>query len=169
MFQTGMRVGELAALRRENILDGKIRITATEETYVDQETGKKICEVADHAKTDAGERTIILPVQAEKTLKAIRALNPFGEYVFMDKLGRIRAKRFNTWLRRTCEKVGIPKRSTHKIRKTYASILLSSGVDEKLVTSQMGHTDISITKDIYYYNRDKEADKKMAISDAINY
>lgn len=31
----------------------------------------------------------------------------------------------------------------------------------------MGHTDISVTKSIYYFNRDKEADKRMAISNAI--
>ena len=168
MFQTGMRVGELAALRRENIHDGKILITGTEEVYTDPVTGKKICEVTDHAKTDAGERTIILPAQAERTLKAIRAKNPFGEYLFMDRLGRIRSKRFNTWLKRACRKVGIPERSTHKIRKTYASMLLSSGIDEKLVTSQMGHTDISLTKEIYYYNRDSDETKKHAISSAIN-
>ena len=59
-----------------------------------------------------------------------------------------------------CRKVGIPERSTHKIRKTYASMLLSSGIDEKLVTSQMGHTDISLTKEIYYYNRDSDETKK---------
>ena len=87
----------------------------------------------------------------------------------MDKLGRIRAKRFNTWLHRACKEVGIPERSTHKIRKTYASILLSCGVDEKLVTSQMGHTDIAVTRSIYYYNRDKDAEKKRVISEAINY
>ena len=89
--------------------------------------------------------------------------------MFMDKLGRIRAKRFNTWLHRACKKVGIPERSTHKIRKTYASVLLSSGVDEKLITSQMGHTDIAVTRDIYYYNRDSKAKNKLAISKAINF
>ena len=124
MFQTGMRVGELAALKRESVKDGCIRITATEETYKDPASGKKICEVVDHPKTDAGNRTIILPEGSERVIKAIRALNPFGEYLFMDKLGRVRAKRFNTWLHRTCKKAGIPERSTHKIRKTYASILL---------------------------------------------
>ena len=169
LFQTGMRVGELAALRRDNTQDGKIVITGTEVVYTDPVTGKKICAVMDHPKTDAGERTIILPVQAERTLKAIRTRNPFGEFLFMDKLGRIRAKRFNTWLKRACRKVGIPERSTHKVRKTYASILLSSGIDEKLVISQMGHTDISLTKDVYYYNRDSEQAKKQAITRAIDF
>ena len=87
----------------------------------------------------------------------------------MDKLGRGRAKWFSTWLHRTCKMVEIPKRSTHKIRKTYASVLLSGGVDEKLVTSQMGHTDIAITRSIYYYNRDSEAKKRKVISKAINF
>ena len=169
MFQTGMRVGELAALRWENVLDGKIIISATEETWKDPETGKKKCEVVDHAKTDAGNRTIYLPEQAEKTINAIRTHNSIGEYVFMDKLGRIRAKRFNTWLHRTCRNLMIPERSTHKIRKTYASVLLSNGVDEKLVSSQMGHTDIITTRGIYYYNRDSEEKKKVELTRIINF
>ena len=124
----------------------------------------------DHAKTEAGERRILLPEQAEKTLKAIRAINPFGEYLFMDKHGdRIRAKRFNTWLHRSCKKIGIPERSTHKIRKTYASILLSNHVDDRLVTSQMGHTDIAMTRSAYYYNRDTETENRRIISDVISF
>ena len=169
MFQTGMRVGELAALRRENLKNGAIRITATEETFVDPKTGKKVCEVVEHAKTNAGVRTIILPEGADKTIKAIRSLNPFGEFLFMDKLGRIRAKRFNTWLHRSCKKLGIPERSTHKIRKTYASILLSNRVDDRLITSQMGHTDIATTRNIYYYNRKTADENKQVISNAISF
>ena len=65
--------------------------------------------------------------------------------------------------------IGIPERSTHKIRKTYANVLLSSGVDEKLITSQMGHTDIAVTRDIYYFNRDSREKNKLAISQAINF
>ena len=169
MFQTGMRVGELAALRHESVKNGCIRITATEETYKDPSTGQKICIVVDHPKTDAGNRTIILPEGSEKVIKAIRTLNPFGEFLFVDKFGRIRAKRFNTWLHRTCKKVKIPERSTHKIRKTYASILLSSKVDERLITLQMGHTDIATTKGIYYFNRKSRDESKDIISSVINY
>ena len=87
----------------------------------------------------------------------------------MDKLGRVRAKRFNTWLHRTCKNAGIPERSTHKIRKTYASILISEKVDERLITLQMGHTDISTTKGIYYFNRKSKDESKNIISSVINY
>ena len=40
---------------------------------------------------------------------------------------------------------------------------------EKLITSQMGHTDIAVTRDIYYHNRDSTVKKKLAISKAINF
>ncbi len=104
------------------------------------------------------------------TVKAIRALNPFGEFLFMDKQGRrIRANRFNHWLHRACKKVGIPERSTHKIRKTYASILLSNKVDERLIINQMGHTDIATTRGSYYFNRNSEDKNKGIISNAIYY
>lgn len=33
----------------------------------------------------------------------------------------------------------------------------------------MGHTDISLTKGIYYYNRDSEEIKKQAITSAISF
>ena len=170
MFQTGMRVGELAVLKRENIQDGAIHVVATEETYYDHESGKRVSEPVDHAKTDAGERTIFLPETAEATLKAIRAINPFGEFLFMDKQGRrIRANRFNYWLHRACKKVGIPERSSHKIRKTYASILLSNQVDDRLITSQMGHTDIATTRGSYYFNRNSEKQRKEIISKVITF
>ena len=170
MFQTGMRVGELAALKHENLKNGTIRITATEEYFIDPQSGKKICDVVDHTKTDAADRTIILPEGADKTLRAIRSLNPFGEYLFTDNKGRrIRGTRFNYWLHKACREISIPERSTHKIRKTYASVLLSNHVDDKLIMSQMGHSDIATTRNIYYYNRNSEDERKKIISKVINY
>ena len=53
--------------------------------------------------------------------------------------------------------------------KTYASVLLSNQVDEKLIMSQMGHTDIATTRNIYYFNRNSEDERKKIISKAINF
>ena len=40
-------------------------------------------EVRESPKTEAGNRDIILSSDAQKTLKEIRKMNPFGEYMFM--------------------------------------------------------------------------------------
>ncbi|MCI8894730.1 MAG: site-specific integrase [Lachnospiraceae bacterium] len=37
----------------------------------------------------------------------------------------------------------------NKARKTYATKLINSGVDESLVIKQMGHTSIDCTKNYY--------------------
>ena len=47
----------------------------------------------------------------------------------------------------------------HKGRKNYASSLLHSGVDPKLVQEQMGHQDLKTT--INYYDHDVEELEEM--------
>jgi integrase len=44
------------------------------------------------------------------------------------------------------------KRSMHVLRKTYATRLINSGIDEAIIINQLGHTEIDTTKQYYYYN-----------------
>ncbi len=78
-------------------------------------------------------------------------MNPKGEFLFCKinssrGFSRIYGRNFNPELRKICEEVGIPPRTMHKIRKTYGTTLLDAGVDESFIIEQMGHTDISCTK-----------------------
>ena len=75
---------------------------------------------------------------------------------------RIRAYTVRLRLHRVCKEVEVHDKSTHKARKTYASILLSSGVDTSTVISLMGHTDISCTEQYYHRNR-KDIAAKTAV------
>lgn len=152
-FQTGVRVGELSALTWGDVdfSTGTLDINKTEVRYRGED-GKYVFEVRESAKTDAGNRMVILNSKALRILRKIRALNPFGEYLFMRQGKRIKEKAFSTKMAKICESVGIPKRSMHKVRKTYATNMLNQGVDESLITEQMGHTDISCTKKYYYYD-----------------
>lgn len=52
-------------------------------------------EVRESPKTEAGNRDIILSSDAQKTLKEIRKMNPFGEYMFMSDGKRIKEKAFS--------------------------------------------------------------------------
>ena len=60
------------------------------------------------------------------------------------------------------------ERSTHKIRKTYASKLIDADVEEAIIRAQMGHTDIKTTKDYYYYSTQDQKYKESQISKAIS-
>ena len=169
MFETGVRVGELVALKRSDIGDGFLSISRTEVCYVDKEIGKHVFEIQDMPKTESGDRKIFLPESSKQTISSIIKLNPFGEFLFMKDGKRINSYRFNRYLEKACDKIGIARRSTHKIRKTYASALIDNGVSKSLVKEQMGHSDISTTEKYYYFNRDSDNENRKIINGALSY
>lgn len=167
-FQTGVRVGELCTLKYSDIQGNKLRISRTEVRYRDKD-GNYVFEVRESPKTEAGNRDIILSSEAKKTLREIRRLNPFGEYIFMKDGKRIKEKAFSVKIVKICRYVGIKERSMHKARKTYATKLINGGVDESIVVKQMGHTSIDCTKNHYYFNNKNEEDAVKQIERAISY
>ena len=72
-------------------------------------------------------------------------------------------------LYRACEKVNIPKRSMHVLRKTYATRLINAGVDEAIIINQMGHSEFATTKSYYYYNDKLINQVAEKIQQAINF
>lgn len=166
-FQTGMRVGELSSLMPQDITESNmIKIRRTEVKFKD-EYGKWTVSVKDHAKTDAGHRDLIIPETAKETLKMILNLNPNGTYLFENKGKRIRGNTFNKRLSNICDKLCIPHRTMHKIRKTYGTQLIDNNVDEKFIIEQMGHEDISTTKKLYYFSNKTTQTKQKQIENAI--
>ena len=64
-----------------------------------------------------------------------------------------------------CErKINITPKSPHKIRKTYATILLDGNVRESTILNSMGHVDLECTRGPYYYNRASIEDKREELS-----
>lgn len=161
LFKSGLRVGELAALRCEDISGNVIHVHRTEICY--EEGGKRIFEVRDSPKTEAGVRDVVVPDKYVTYLRKASNVS-MGGYLFEDNGKRIMTYQFRNRLRTICRKTNVVCKSPHKIRKTYASMLIDGGVNESVVISQMGHTDIRTTKGFYYKNRN--GDK--AIADIIN-
>lgn len=165
---TGLRVGELSALKYSDLKDGKLNVSRMEVHYKSKD-GVEVKEVQEHTKTEAGTREVILTAEAIEIIEKLHRLNPFGKYLLMKDGKRIRAYRYTVRLKKICEQIGIKPRSMHKLRKTYGTNLLNGNVDEKLVQSQMGHSSIAVTQQYYYYNDKDDAAAKRQISSAINY
>lgn len=160
IFKTGLRIGELCALKKEDIDGNIIHVKRTEVRYKGSNKYDMVYSVRDFPKTDAGIRDVIVPDQCLWILKKIRSINPFGEYVFERNGERLKAHNFRTRMGTVCKKTNSIHKSPHKIRKTYGTILIDSGLEESLIISQMGHTQLKTTKDHYYKNR-KTIDGKM--------
>lgn len=161
MFKTGLRVGELAALKHRDVQNYTVFISRTETSYKGAD-GKRKYEVKEFPKTEAGVRYAVLPEKYKWIMDEILKLNPAGEFLLEKKNGnRVRTYEFRRRLKTVCEnKVNIKSKSPHKIRKTYGTILLDSNVRESTIVDAMGHTDIGMTKGHYYYDRTSIEDKR---------
>ena len=163
MFGSGLRVGEVVVLKFTDISGDLIRVTKTESRYKEGNLCKFI--VSDYPKTPAGIRTVVLP---EKYLWVTKAIETFGSgdrYIFTGKTKeRLHTQAIRKRLYQICEKLDIPVRSPHKIRKTYGSILLDNGINSKVIEKQMGHSSISCTETYYHKDRMLIDDKRAAIN-----
>lgn len=148
-FETGARIGEIATLKKADINKHSILIRRTEVKIKVDDKWKLV--VSELPKTDAGYREIILPPSADWTISKILELNPDGEFLFMDKGKRIRENTYNKRLGIICEKLNLAHRTTHKIRKTYGTTLLDNDVNDSFVAEQMGHSDVTTTRKLYYF------------------
>lgn len=165
---TGMRMGEVAALKWEDIREDHIYVHRTQIRY-QGEDGRDIYEVRDFPKTEASIRKVVIVEGLKPILKQLRRINPFTEYVFVKDGELIRKHVFLDCLYRACDRAKIPRRGMHSLRKTFATRLINSNIDEAVIKNQMGHTDIGTTKGYYYYNDKTFENMAESIGKVINY
>lgn len=158
-FYTGMRVGELSTLKWADIEENSIYVQRTE-IRVHDDKGHLYVDVQETTKTDAGCRKIIISDDAKIILKKIRKINPFGEYIFMKDGKRIAGNLFTNRLYRICDNLHIKRRSMHKARATYGTMLYDAQVPKSVIISQMGHTDIKTTEQYYYFDNKSDNEKE---------
>lgn len=164
MFISGIRVGELVALKPEDITENVIRIRKTETRYKDS-GGKDVFCVKEFPKSAAGVRDVVIPKEYEWVCEKILAMHGNNNYLFTSVSGR-RMSTFDIRNRQylICKKLGVYKKSPHKIRKTYGTILLDNNMDKMLIKGQMGHTSILCTENYYHRNRRSIENKTLQLS-----
>ena len=161
MFLTGLRVGELVALKHSDCNGNAISIRRTEVRYLGDQGGYEYS-IKEFPKTEAGLRTAIIPPDFAWVAERLKLQNAFGEYIFVESNKRYTTNVIRTRLKKICKKLNIFPKSPHKIRKTYGTILIDNHVDARLITDLMGHTNILCTEQHYHRNR-KTLNKKAQI------
>lgn len=160
-FQTGLRASEIIVLtdRDIDLRERTLTVSKTEVHY--KENGKTKYRIQDHTKGRDGWRQVYLSDGAVKTLRILLKLSEDG------KLFETHAGAMTNRLYRLCEKIGIPKRSLHKCRKTYATRLINAEVPDILVAKMLGHTDKTTTYRHYVFNNREREEEKSLILKAI--
>lgn len=162
MTLTGMRIGEIAALKKEdNTSNQHLFIHRTEVRERDKD-GKNHFVVQDSAKMDHDEE-IVIPKIAQRVIDLAYMQSHDDEYLFSVDGVRIRTKQFRYHLKKACDSVGIRYLPPHQMRKTCGSILLASGIDDAIVRREMRHTEIATTRAYYQYVIDSDDYEKRMI------
>lgn len=146
-LRTGLRIGELIALRWEDVdlVAGRLLVRRSL-------SGKKIDTPKNHRT-----REVPLSEEALRALKAHRHLR--GELVFCDEAGKMLTRHGCKWpLWAACERAGIRLIGWHVLRHTFASHLVMRGAPLKAVQELLGHQDIKMTMRYAHLSPDARRD-----------
>lgn len=169
LFYTGLRRGELAALKWSDYQDGFLSIHATEHQV--ERNNTVTTAISDTPKTEAGNRIIPIPDVALKIFELARQYNPDNhkdnpdeQFIFVYRGNRIKSEAFRDRLERVCKMAGVQYRHPHIIRKTFATHCIESGMTYHDLIGIMGHVSEEITKRYYERQRTTAEKKKLAIN-----
>ena len=162
-FETGLRVGEVAALRWSDYQGDTLIVQRTEIKYKN-ERGEWIEEVRNFTKGRDGIRQVVLTDEAQRYMNKLYEYTGSRDgYVFLRDGKRIKAAWLSNKVDTLCRCAGVRFRSFHKMRKTYATKLENAGVSDIVKIKQLGHTEILTTKKHYFYSNEQVADIKAVL------
>jgi integrase len=155
----GLRVGELVALKWSDLCDDSHLHIVREE--IRNQVDNSI-EVVEHTKTNRDRFVVVIP----KARDILKKIEQTGDYIFMRDGERITSIRIATILRKYARHQGVNLKSSHKIRKTYASNLNACGVPLDCIREMLGHSSLNTTLG-YIYNPLTDSETYDLISKAL--
>ena len=175
LLYTGMRRGEMLALRWENIDMEAKEITVCDVVQYSDNQGH----IKDHPKTDAGIRKIPIPDELYnvlpkdkrkgfvfgtcKPLSASQFRKLWLDWCKANGLAESEIRTFKGKNKKTYKHaVWLPKVTPHQFRHQYATMLFRAGVDEMDTKNVMGHSSIVVTRDIYTHIQEREKESTVA-------
>ena len=179
VLELGLRRGELAGLEWDNV-DFKNNTIEIKNNLI-VSNGKVYL---DTPKTEESERTLYISDNLKKLLKKHKSIQNehklrYGQYYQKNIFNGRKCDFIMTWedgkyiqpnyyshrFRKILKKLNFDKPVRfHDLRHTNATLLLSQGVDFKVIQTRLGHSDINTTLNIYSHvnmEMQKDATKKL--------
>lgn len=156
LFWTGMRIGELLALTREDVNLQKKTIKINK-SY----TRLKGENIIKSTKNESSERTITAPDRLMKILQSyfgkIYGLSP------QNRIFNITREVFKNDLTRHHKKAGVKKITPHDLRHSHASLLINSNVNPLAISKRLGHAKVDMTLNTYSHLYPSSEEKMLEI------
>lgn len=155
---TGLRIGELSGLRWRDVDLDTATLTVRHTLHRLQGIW-----TFSEPKTTRSARTLSLPPDVVDALRFVRARQTVErlasgdrwldlDLVFNTSKGTpIEPSNVNGRLHKLLDDVGLPRQGMHALRHCCASLLAAQGEDLRTIMEQSGHSQISLTADLYVH------------------
>lgn len=162
---TGLRIGELCALKWENIdfSKGNLYVVATVQRIKNPDTASKqktVLMITD-PKSSASYRTIPLPPQLVLMLKGFRTKNSCYLLSGCERL--IEPRTVQYWFRKFAKELELTYSNPHILRHTFATSCIELGFDAKTLSEILGHSGVEITLNKYVHSSEDRKRTQMAL------
>lgn len=153
---TGMRIGEICALKWEDIdFENKlINVNKTaQRIYNPLDEFEKSKIIITPCKTENSQRSIPIAQDLYKILKTLKTSD--NDYVLTGTNKLLEPRTFRKYYTKMMNDCGVTPIKFHSLRHTFASINIENGTDVKTISEILGHSDISITLQTYTHTSNK--------------
>lgn len=178
MFEIGVRIGELCALQFSDIEGNYIHIQRQEVRDFEMISSYKMrfkgFKIVEYTKSEDGDRRIYLTDTAKQIIDIVKRTNiknreKNNSFIFIKNGKNINHYSIQAMILRGCEYLEMLVKTSHKIRKTYISTLIDSGLNIDEIRRMAGHTDERTTYGNYCYNRLTNSQTEEKIENALNF
>lgn len=161
VLNTGLRIGEICALKFKNI-DLERRIIYVENTMqriYDKNTGKtKI--VITEPKTRKSEREIPISNKLYEVLKPLKKIYKNEDFFLTGESGKyVEPRNYENIYKNILKKSNVKTNNFHVLRHTFASNCVEVGMDVKALSEILGHSSVNITLNLYVHSSYRQKKK----------
>lgn len=161
---TGMRLGEICALKWEDINLKKkvIHVNKTMVRIQDLESGSnKTKVIIDNPKTEYSKRQIPMNRFLYSVLKEFYVPGHNDNYVLTGNRRFIEPRTYYSRYKNIIHLADIEDYGFHALRHTFATRCIEVGMDPKTLSEILGHSDVKVTLSLYVHPSDKMKDRYM--------
>lgn len=159
-LNTGMRIGELCALKWENI-------DLTEKCFYIRETVQRVYRgkkekskvIIGLPKTKCSIRTIPMNSKVYNILRVLSKEYKKESFFLTGTKKCIEPRSYQDYFQKLLGKIKVKKRNFHATRHTFATNCIEVGMDIKTLSEILGHASVQITMNTYVHSSKKQMKK----------
>jgi integrase len=154
LLGSGLRIGELVWLRRENV-DLKRQHARVVEfaTTLGWDLVESAGKSATAVRTIDLDEGLVAVLEQQRDMQRFEARRPGyapSDYVFTKPMGgHYHPQSLSKTLARLSQRAGLPRLTAHGLRHTSATLMLDSGVPPKVAAERLGHADPTLFTNLY--------------------